>query len=119
VIPTILSGKDVFSSANQGLLLKRPWHYIRGHLTYRELDSKYDIHGVLRRPYGKHKLSFWEILNRLIAQRHDLIHRAELDAEYTPVNLRRDLDLTWKALWRVYQELVKINNWQPVEKWEI
>lgn len=86
---------------------------------YRELDSKYDIHGVLRRPYGKHKLSFWDMLNGLIAHRHDLIHRAELSTEYTPVKLQRDLELTWKALWRVYQELVKVHSWQPVEKWEI
>ena len=86
---------------------------------YRELSSKYDLHGWLHRPYGRHKQSFWAHLNRLINQRHDLIHRAEIATEYTPAHLKRDLDLTRKALWRVYQELIKVHNWQAVEKWEL
>lgn len=86
---------------------------------YKELNPKYDLYGVLRRPYGRYKQSFWEHLNRLIAQRHDLIHRAEIATEYTPLQLKRDLDLTWKALWRVYQELIKVHQWQAVEKWEL
>lgn len=86
---------------------------------YKELNAKYDLYGFLRKPYGRYKQSFWDHLNRLIAQRHDLIHRAEIATEYTPSHLKRDLDLTWKALWRVYQELVKVHGWQAVEKWEL
>jgi len=64
-------------------------------------------------------LGAFEPLDRLISQRHDLIHRAEIATEYTPAHLKRDLDLTWKALWRVYQELIKVHSWQAVEKWEL
>ena len=88
-------------------------------LVYKDLNPKYDIHGILRKPYGRYKYSFWEHLNHLITQRHELIHRAEISAEYTPLHLKRDLDLTWKALWRVYQELIRIHEWQPVKKWEL
>jgi hypothetical protein len=31
--PANRPGKSIFSSANRGLLLKRPWHYRRGHLS--------------------------------------------------------------------------------------
>ncbi len=86
---------------------------------YKEVDAKSDVHGWLRRPYGRRKQTFWEHLNRLISQRHDLIHRAEIATDYTPQQLARDLDLTWKALWRVYQELIKVRKWQGVERWEL
>jgi hypothetical protein len=86
---------------------------------YKELNPKYDLHGILKRPYGRHKASFWELLNRLITQRHALIHRAELAIDYKPNQLKRDIYLVEKALWRVYQELVKLNSWQPVDRWEL
>lgn len=85
---------------------------------YKELNPKYDIHGVLKRPYGKYKASFWDALDRLIRQRHELIHQAELSTDYTPDRLRRDIDFVYKALWRVYQELIKLNGWQAAEQWE-
>ena len=87
-------------------------------VAYKGINSKYDLHGILKRPYSRLKASFWDILNRLIRQRHALIHQAELDVEYTPDLLRQDIDLVYKALWRVYEELVKMNNWHAVEKWE-
>jgi hypothetical protein len=85
---------------------------------YKDLNNKCDLHGILKRPYGRLKGSFWDVLDRLIRQRHALIHRAELDVEYKPDRLRRDIVLVYKALWRVYEELVKLNNWQAVEKSE-
>jgi hypothetical protein len=85
---------------------------------YKELNNKYDVHGILRHPYGRLKTSFWDVLERLIRQRHALIHQAELDVDYKPDQLKRDIDLVYKALWRVYQEMVKLNNWQPVGQWE-
>lgn len=91
----------------------------RTNTVYKELNSKYDLHGILKRPYGRHKATFWEILNRLIEQRHALIHRAELNVSYKPDQLKRDIGLVEKALWRVYQELIKMNNWQAVERWEM
>jgi len=89
------------------------------HAAYKDLNSKYDLHGILKRPYGRHKATFWEILNRLISQRHALIHRAELAVDYKPDQLKRDISLVEKALWRVYQELIKLNGWQTVDRWEL
>lgn len=85
---------------------------------YKRLNSKCDLHGILKRPYGRLKASFWDALDRLIRQRHALIHQAKLNVEYKPDLLRQDIDLVYKALWRVYEELVKLNNWQAVKKWE-
>jgi hypothetical protein len=86
---------------------------------FKELSAKFDVHGWLRRPYGRQKQSFWDQLNRLIDQRHDLIHRAEIATDYTPHRLQKDLELTWRALWRVYQELIRAHGWQAVERWEL
>lgn len=85
---------------------------------FKELDVKLDIHGILKRPYGRRKETFWALLERLIAQRHSLIHRAELDPSYRPDNLKRDIDLVAKAMWRVYQATISHNGWQGVEEWE-
>ncbi|MEW6353421.1 MAG: hypothetical protein AB1469_03855 [Pseudomonadota bacterium] len=85
---------------------------------FKELNVKYDIHGILQRPYGRRRESFWSLLDRLIKQRHVLIHRAELNTDYRPEQLKRDIDLIYKAMWRIYQELVKINKWGLVEEWE-
>lgn len=87
--------------------------------SFKELNSKYDIHGILKRPYGRKKLTFWEELNRIIAQRHDLIHRSRMAPDYMPNNLQRDIDMIAKALWRIYQDLITINGWQPVERHEL
>lgn len=88
-------------------------------LAFKDLNAKFDIPGWLRRPYGRHRISFWEHLNLLIGQRHVLIHRAEIVTNYTPQLLNRDIDFTWKALWRVYNELIKVHGWNSVERWEL
>lgn len=87
-------------------------------VAYKELNAKFDLHGTLKRPYGRLKESFWDVLERLIRQRHALIHQAELAFGYKPALLKRDINLIHKALWRVYQEQVKLNNWEVVELWE-
>lgn len=85
---------------------------------FKELNTKYDIHGVLNRPYGRRKESFWDLLNRLISHRHALIHRAELQTDYQPPKLKSDLRLVEKAIWRVYGELIKLHKWEPVDRWD-
>ncbi len=87
-------------------------------LAYKELNSKLDIHGILKRPYGRRRESFWDLLDRLIFQRHALIHRAQLNLEYRPEKLKKDIDLVYKAMWRVYQTIIQVYGWSRVEKWE-
>ncbi len=85
---------------------------------FKELNTKYDIHGILKRPYGRRHESFWEVLNRLISQRHALIHRAELQTEYQPFKLKSDIRLVEKAMARIYDELITYHKWQPVDRWD-
>lgn len=88
------------------------------HTAFKELNAKYDVHGLLKRPYGRRKESFWDVINRLISHRHALIHRAELQADYQPTRLQSDLRLVEKAIWRIYDELIKQNGWEPVDRWD-
>ncbi len=85
----------------------------------KEIDDRYDIHGMLKKPHGRAKESHWNLLERLIEQRHALIHHAELDSEYLPIRFKRDLKRVETAVWRIYQELIRLNSWEPVDKSEV
>lgn len=86
--------------------------------SFKELNKKYDVHGILQRPYGRRKETFWHLLQRITEQRHTLIHQATITPEYHPDKLNKDVKLLHAAIWRFYQELVSINKWHKVEKWE-
>lgn len=85
---------------------------------FKALDSKLDLHGILKKPVGRRRESPWDGLVRLVAQRHSLIHGAELEVQYTPKKLKSDIALVESAVWRIYQELIKIYRWQPALRWE-
>lgn len=88
------------------------------HASFKELDNRIDIHGILRKPYGRRKETFWEMFERLIEHRHSLIHRAQLTVDYFPENLSRDIKLLEKAIWNVYQSFIEIFDWQEVQEYE-
>lgn len=81
---------------------------------FKDLNNKYDIHGVLNRPYGRRRERPWGTLNRLISQRHELIHSAELQTDYLPSKLQADIDLVRMSLWRIYEDLIRQHKWHPV-----
>ncbi len=85
---------------------------------FKDLSSKYDIYGILQRPYGRRRESLWDTLNRIIHQRHALIHRAELQTEYTPARLKSDIRLVEKSMWKIYAELIKHHKWHAVDRWD-
>ncbi len=85
---------------------------------FKHLDNRLDLHGVLRKPFGRKKENFWSMLVRIIELRHGIIHRAEMDFTYLPKDVESDLKYVEKAMWRFYQHLVNVYKWNEVEKWE-
>ncbi|MBL0622232.1 hypothetical protein Q7I36_04295 [Aeromonas veronii] len=85
---------------------------------FKQLDKRIDLHGSLIKPYGRKKENFWQMLTRIIELRHGIIHRAEMDTTYFPKNVEHDLKYVEKAIWRFYQHLVHIYDWNQVKEWE-
>jgi hypothetical protein len=85
---------------------------------FKQLDSRIDVHGVLQKPFGRRKETFWCLFERLIEHRHSLIHRAQLKADYFPSNLENDVKLIEKAVWRVYTSFIDLYGWQDVQEYE-
>jgi hypothetical protein len=87
-------------------------------VAFKEVEPGLDIHGILKRPHGGRRGSFWEPLVRIIAQRHRLIHEADLKLGYHPQSLSKDVDLAEKSVKCVYNRLIDLRGWHRVEDWE-
>lgn len=78
---------------------------------FKELDKKINLHGVLSRPYRRRKETPLVALERLIEQRHELIHQAEINSQYYPERVNKDVNTVDEAIKRVYRHLVKVHGW--------
>lgn len=78
---------------------------------FKLVDKQIDVLSVLRKPYGNRKETIYLTIERLIRQRHEFIHRAQSNLQYTPKDALRDLKLIKVSVTRTYEYLVVKNNW--------
>jgi len=78
---------------------------------YRELDPQLDIKGILSKPYKRRKESLFMTLDRILNQRHELIHSNKVNFFYQNSNLKKDIDSIEESLKRVYKYLIDTYSW--------
>jgi len=78
---------------------------------FKALNAKYDIGGWLRHPYRRRKESLYATIERMIQQRHSLVHRARLYGNYGHVEAEKDLRIVGVAVTRIYQKLASLHGW--------
>lgn len=76
---------------------------------FRMLDSKLDISSSLKKPYMERKENLYEALNRVLEQRHGLIH--QIDINLTDEFLE-DIDCVDTSLQNVYEYLCQTYFWE-------
>ncbi len=87
---------------------------------FKSLDKDLDLASVLRRPYRGRRKSLFEMLDELVAVRHDFVHRAILDHSYSHESLMQivfDLDV---AMTRIDKAIFVRYHWPIIgKKWSI
>ncbi len=80
--------------------------------TFRLIDPKLDIGGVLRRPYRRRKQSLFDSLEALVEDRNRLVHTGEINVGLFDKHLQTVLrDLT-EAVNRAYNHIAKHNGFE-------
>jgi hypothetical protein len=79
--------------------------------SFREIDSDLDIGGLLKKPYHRRKESIYETLERIISQRHKVIHMANIDPSYFANQAKKDIITVAAGIGRVYQGLIRHHKW--------
>ncbi|WP_294403957.1 hypothetical protein [uncultured Ruminococcus sp.] len=83
---------------------------------FRDINSKIDIKGVLSKPYHRRKETLFQTVERVLEQRHSLVHRLNVDISYKKENVISDIKSIQVALDRVYEHLCSIYNWTMINK---
>lgn len=83
---------------------------------FRNLVPGLDIHGILRRPYRRRRISLWEALNELVENRHAFVHRGEVDLQFDDEVLATRIVDTQVAVDRVYRRLCHVLGWPAPER---
>jgi len=66
-------------------------------------------------PYYKRKETLYEQMDKILERRHGMIHRMEIDVNYSTQELEKDIKDVKVALKRVYLYICKQYNWKPEE----
>jgi len=82
---------------------------------FKELDKRYDIHGVLRKPYRRRKETLYEAVERIFNQRHSLIHQANISTTYITEKAKKDVEDIEAAITRVYDMIITENKWSKYD----
>lgn len=79
---------------------------------FQGLDPKIDIGTPLKKPYRNRKESLYQLINRVFEQRHNMIHRLDIDIDYSKEKLVKDVKDIKFALIRVYKYLCEKYGWE-------
>ena len=79
---------------------------------FRDLDTRLDISGTLKRPYRRRRKSLYDTLNEIFERRHLLIHRNIVTANYTTDEVIKDIENVRVAIKRVYKKIIDTYSWQ-------
>lgn len=83
---------------------------------FRDVDSKLDIGGILKRPFRRRRVSLYQSLHDLFERRHTLVHRAELALPYDERRLAADVENVRHGIERIHLGLQRHYEWE-VGKW--
>lgn len=78
---------------------------------FKEIDAKLNIHTALSKPYRKRNESLFDTINRVLEQRHSMIHRLDFDIEYDKEKAKKDIESVKTALTCVYEYIVDFYQW--------
>lgn len=78
---------------------------------YKNLNPKIDIYGILNKPYRRRKETTYKTFERLIQQRHDLIHKAKVNSRYNLQLALKDVRTVHLGIERIYRTLIGLFNW--------
>jgi hypothetical protein len=83
---------------------------------FRSVVPELDIHGILRRPYRRRRVSLWEALTELVGSRHAFVHRGEVDVTFDDEVLATRIVDTQVAVDRVHRRLCQVSGWPAPER---
>jgi hypothetical protein len=78
---------------------------------FKMLDRKFDLVGVLRRPFRKRRASLFVSIGAMIAARNEFIHRSFVDLGYDDEQLAADFAGVAAATDRIYEAIVAHRGW--------
>lgn len=81
-------------------------------MNFKNLDNRLDIGSPLKKPYHGRKKSLYDQIDEIFERRHKMIHRMDVDCNYTSELLSKDIDDIKVALTRIYQYLCKQYSWE-------
>ena len=84
---------------------------------FKNLDSKLEIAGILRKPYRKRKISLFESLEEFVGRRHKFIHQAEMDVSFQDSDVKKSLDDFEEAVTRSYKYICDYYGWLFIKTW--
>jgi len=82
---------------------------------FRSVVPELDIHGILRRPYRRRRISLWEALTELVENRHAFVHRGEVDVTFDDEVLATRIVDAQVAVDRVHRRLCQVSGWPAPE----
>lgn len=88
-------------------------HKINYH--FMSLNRKLDISKPLKEPYNRRKESLFLQIDRLFECRHSMIHKTEMNLNYSSSELQKDIKDIKTAFTRVYKFICKQYGWIPEE----
>ena len=78
---------------------------------FAEIDQKLDILAPLRQPYRRRKVNLLDRLENLVARRHALIHRMEIDIELDRSRLEGYIHDLTVGISRIYERITHHYGW--------
>lgn len=81
---------------------------------FQQLDSKLDIGKSLKEPYHGRKKNLYSQINEIFERRHNMVHRVEVDSNYTSEKLIKDIKDVEEAMIRVYHYLCEQYGWKKL-----
>lgn len=85
-------------------------HKINHH--FERLDKRIKIKAALSKPYRNRKENLYNTIDRILEQRHSLVHRMNLKYDYDKDSVLKDVKSIKVALSKVYLHLCEVYGWE-------
>lgn len=81
---------------------------------FQAIDKNIDIKGVLSKPYHRRNETLYMTLNRILENRHSLVHRLIINDSYYKEDIKKDIKSVEVALDKVYHKICDLYHWEYV-----
>lgn len=78
---------------------------------YKLLDPNLDLAAILKKPYKKRKRKLIEELAHLVEKRHEFIHRAKSDIEFSDRKIEKIISDLCESILRCYKLITDTYGW--------